>query len=82
MVHKDESVRLVVFAFDKDQELTDHTAGVPAILQVVSGSLEVSLDGDVSVIGPKSWVHMEAGLTHAVRALEPTVMALTLIKAG
>ena len=80
VLYKDEHVRLVVFAFDKGQELTDHTAGVPAIIQVVSGLLEISLNGEVVEIGPQAWVHMQAGLTHAVRAIEPSVMALTLLK--
>ncbi len=80
VVYKDEHVRLVVFAFDTGQELTDHTAGVPAIVQVVSGRLEISLNSEVAEIGPTSWVHMEAGLTHAVKALEPSVMVLTLLK--
>jgi quercetin dioxygenase-like cupin family protein len=80
VVYKDDNVRLVAFAFDTGQELTDHTAGVPAIVQVVSGELEISLEGAVSTIGPNSWVHMPAGLTHAVKALEPTVMVLTLLQ--
>ena len=80
VLYKDDHVRLVAFAFDTGQELTDHTAGVPAIVQVVSGELEISLAGVVSTVGPKSWVHMRAGLTHAVKALEPSVMVLTLLK--
>ena len=80
VLYKDDHVRLVAFAFDTGQELTDHTAGVPAIIQVVFGELEISLEGVVSTIGPKSWVHMQAGLTHAVKALEPTVMVLTLLR--
>ncbi|MDX2343291.1 MAG: cupin domain-containing protein [Acidimicrobiia bacterium] len=80
VLYKDDNVRLVAFAFDTGQELTDHTAGVPALIQVVSGRFELSLDGELSEIGPKSWVHMDAGLTHAVKALEPSVMVLTLLK--
>lgn len=81
VVYKDEHIRLVVFAFDTGQELTDHTAGVPVIVQVVSGVLEISSDGEVAEeIGPRSWVHLPAGLTHAVKALEPSVMILTLLK--
>lgn len=80
VLYKDDHVRLVVFAFDKGQELTDHTAGVPAIIQVVSGLIEISLDNESTEIGPTAWVHMEAGLTHAVKALEPSVMLLTLLR--
>ena len=71
VLHTDSTVRLVVFAFDEGQELTDHAAGVPAIVQVVSGKLAITLDGDVSELGPTSWVRMPAGLPHAVKALEP-----------
>ena len=80
VLYSDAGIRLVVFAFDEGQELTDHAAGVPAIVQVMSGRLEVTLDGVVSELGPRSWVRMPAGLSHAVRALEPSVMLLTLLK--
>ena len=80
VLYKDDQVRLVVFAFDKGQELTDHTAGVAAIVQVVSGRFELSLDGETTQVDQRSWVHMPAGLPHAVSALEPSVMVLTLLK--
>ena len=31
VLYADEHIRLVVFGFDRGQELTDHTAGVPGI---------------------------------------------------
>ncbi len=79
VMYRDDSVRVVVFAFDEGQELTDHTAAKPAIVQVVSGRILLDLDGDPVELDPGSWVRMDAGLTHAVRALEPTVMLLTLL---
>ena len=80
VLYKDDQVRMVAFAFDTGQELTDHTAGVAAIVQVVSGRFELSLDGDITEVDHRSWVHMPAHLPHAVRALEPSVMVLTLLK--
>ena len=82
VLHSDDRVRLVVFAFDTGQELTDHAAGVPAIVQVVSGRLEVDLEDDTVEIDSHSWIHMPARLPHAVRALEPSVMILSLLKGG
>ena len=79
VVYKDEAIRVVVFAFDESQELTDHTAAKPAIVQVLSGRIRLDLDGDSVELGPGTWVRMEAHLTHAVLALEPTVMVLTLL---
>ena len=79
VLYRDDLIRVVVFAFDEGQELTDHTAAKPAIVQVISGRIRLNLDGDPVELGPGSWVRMAAHLTHAVHALEPTVMLLTLL---
>ena len=73
-----DGLRVVLFAFDEGQEVTDHTASVPAVIQVVMGRLALTLGGDTVEIGADSWVHMDAHLPHAVVALEPSVLILTL----
>ena len=75
-----DGLRVVLFAFDEGQELTDHTASVPAVIQVVKGRLGLTLGDDTVEIVADSWVHMDADLTHAVVALEPSVLILTLQK--
>jgi quercetin dioxygenase-like cupin family protein len=82
VLYRDDQVRVVVFAFDEGQELTDHTAAVPALVQVVSGRIRLDLDGDPVELEPGSWVRMAANLTHAVLALEPSVMLLTLLRSA
>lgn len=82
VLYRDDQIRVVVFAFDERQELTDHTAAVPALVQVISGRIRLDLDGDPVELGPGSWVRMEANLTHAVLALEPSVMLLTLLRSA
>jgi len=82
VLYRDDQIRVVVFAFDQGQELTDHTAAVPALVQVVSGRIRLDLDGDPVDVEPGSWVRMEANLTHAVLALEPSVMLLTLVRSA
>jgi quercetin dioxygenase-like cupin family protein len=77
-----DGMRVVLFAFDTGQELTDHTAAVPAVVQVVSGRLGLTLGDDTIEMGPDSWVRMDAHLTHAVIAIEPSVMLLTMQKDG
>ncbi len=71
-------LRVVLFAFDTGEQLTDHSATVPAIVQVIKGRLEITLGDQTIEIDPGSWIHMDANLTHAVVALEPSVMILTL----
>lgn len=80
VLYKDENIRLVLFGFDTDQELTEHTAALPAILQVISGRAEIGL-GDQNVTAkPGTWIHMAAHQPHSVVALEPTVLLLTLVR--
>lgn len=79
VIYKDDQVRLVVFGFDTGQELSDHTARHTAIVHAVSGRLELSLDGDTVEVAPGSWVHMPPNLPHAVKALEPSVMVLSML---
>lgn len=80
VLYKDDRVRLVAFGFDTDQELTEHTAAVPALIQVVRGRFALTLGGDQVEIGPGAWVRMDPHLPHSLRALEPGVMLLTMLK--
>lgn len=79
VLYMDDSIRLVVFAFDADQELTEHTASRPALIQVVRGRLHLTLGTEAVTAVPNTWVRMPARLSHAVRALEPSIMLLTLL---
>jgi len=79
VLHNDQRVRLVLFAFDAGQELTEHTAGVPALLQVVSGRFRVGAGGDTFDMGPEAWLHLDAGEPHSLLALEPSRLLLTML---
>lgn len=78
-LHRDQEVRLVGFAFDRDQELTEHSSALAVTIQVARGRLAVTVGDDPELeMGPASWLHMPPRLSHSVRALEPTVMLLTM----
>ncbi len=79
VLHRDDKVRLVAFGFDAGQELTEHTAAVPVLLQVVSGRVEMSVGDDSFELAPRGWLRMDARLPHSVLALEPTVLLLTML---
>ncbi len=80
VLYKDDDIRLVLFGFDTDQELTEHTAALPAILQVISGRAEIGLGEQKVITEPGAWIHMPAHQSHSVLALEPTVLLLTLLR--
>ena len=80
VVYNDDQVRVVVFGFDTDQELTEHATPLAAIVQVISGRFQMNLGAESVEIGPGSWVRMEPSLPHTVLALEPSVMVLSMLK--
>ena len=79
-VYADEKVKAVVFGFGAGQELSEHTASMPAIIQVVQGEATLTLGDDTIEARPGTWVHMPAGLRHGVQARTPVVMLLLLLK--
>ena len=78
VVFNADGLRVVLFAFDTGEQLTDHSATVPAVGQVIKGRLEMTLGDQKMEIDRGSWVHMDAHLIHALVALEPSVVILTL----
>jgi quercetin dioxygenase-like cupin family protein len=80
VVHRDEDVNVTVFGFDAGQELTEHQAARAAVVQVISGRLRFTADGEEINAGPGFWLHMAPNTPHALVATEPTIMLLTLLR--
>ncbi len=78
----DDSVKAVVFGFAAGQELSEHTASMPAILHILKGEARLTLGGDSKEAAAGSWTHMPPQLPHSIVAKTPLVMLLLLIKAG
>ncbi|QEH32426.1 Cupin domain protein [Aquisphaera giovannonii] len=76
----DDRGKVVLFGFGAGQELSEHTAAMPATLQFLSGEATVGLGDDTVEARAGTFIHMPAGLRHSVRAKAPTVMVLTLFK--
>lgn len=80
-VTNDDHVKVTLFGFAAGQELSEHTASKPAILQVLSGEGTFGLGNEVIEVHAGSWAHMDANLPHTVTARTPLVLLLTMIKA-
>lgn len=72
-------VRVVLFGFDTGQELTEHTAAMPVLLQVLSGRLSITADGRTEELVPGGLMRLETRLPHAVLAHEPSRLVLTML---
>jgi len=78
-VLKGEGARLVVFSFDTGQELSEHTAAVPVLLQALDGSLDVSASGMSVTLAPGDVIHLPSKVAHSVVAKEPSRLLLTML---
>jgi quercetin dioxygenase-like cupin family protein len=73
---------VTVFAFDKDQKLSEHTAPFDALVHVVDGAAKIAIGGkDHDVSAPKV-IMMPANVPHAVSATERFKMVLTMIRSS
>lgn len=76
----DDRLKVVVFGFAQGEELSEHTASMPAILHFLQGEATVTLGDDRHEARPGTWVHMPTGMRHSIQAKTPVVMLLTLLK--
>jgi quercetin dioxygenase-like cupin family protein len=72
--------RIVLFGFSEGQELTEHTSTQNAVIQILSGECEFSLDGKLHTVKAGDFIYMPPNLPHAVRATTQFSMLLTLSK--
>jgi len=72
---------VTVFAFDAGQELSEHTAPFDALVYVLDGEAEVRINQDVHSVKTGELITMPANEPHALRAVQPFKMLLTMIKA-
>ncbi|HEX6470888.1 MAG TPA: cupin domain-containing protein [Streptosporangiaceae bacterium] len=78
-LYRDDRLRVIGFAFDAGQELTEHTSAVPVVIQVVRGRLALTFGEEQAEAVPGTWIHLPARLPHTVLAIEPTIMLLTML---
>jgi quercetin dioxygenase-like cupin family protein len=76
----DDDVKAVIFGFGPGQELSEHTAAMPAILHFVQGEATLTLGDETIQAQPGTWVHMPANLKHSVQTTSAVVMLLLLLK--
>ena len=77
---KKEKGTITIFAFDKEQGLSEHTAPFDALVQVLDGKADILLDGKSNVVSKGEMIIMPANVPHALKAIEKFKMMLVMIK--
>ncbi|NCO94189.1 MAG: cupin domain-containing protein [Armatimonadetes bacterium CG_4_10_14_3_um_filter_66_18] len=71
---------VTLFAFDKGQGLSEHTAPFDAMVCVLDGVVEITLGGEPVTVSQGEMIVMPANVPHALSAREPFKMMLVMIR--
>lgn len=77
---KKDSGTLTLFAFDKGQALSEHTAPFDALVQVLDGRVELTIGGKQIVAEAGQTVLMPASVPHALKAETAFKMLLIMLR--
>ena len=75
-----KSGNITLFAFDKDQGLSEHTAPFDAFVQVLQGTVKITISENEHQLSEGDIVVMPANEPHALKALQKFKMLLIMIK--
>ena len=77
---KKKTGTVTLFAFDKAQGLSEHTAPLDALAQVLDGVAEITIGGVPHRVGKDEMILMPANVPHALKAVERFKMMLVMIR--
>ena len=72
---------VTLFAFDKGEGLSEHTAPFDALVYIVDGEAEVIISGKPHAVKAGEFIIMPADEPHALRAVTRYKMLLVMIRA-
>ena len=72
---------VTLFAFDKDEGLSEHTTPYDALVYLLDGVAEIKIDGKPFLLKDGEFLVMPARKPHALRAVERFKMVLTMVHA-
>ena len=71
---------LTLFAFDEGEGLSEHSTPHDAVVQVLDGTVEIRIGGRPYLVKAGEGLLLPAGIPHALTAVTPFKMLLTMIR--
>ena len=78
---KGETGSVTVFAFDRGQELSEHTVPFDALVYVFDGEAEIRISRETHRVGTGEAIVMPSNQPHGVKAIQRFKMMLSMVKA-
>jgi quercetin dioxygenase-like cupin family protein len=77
---KKESGNITLFAFDKGESLSEHTAPYDAMVYLCDGEAEIKISGNIFNVKDGEIIIMPANEPHALKASSKFKMLLVMLK--
>ncbi len=77
---KKPSGNITLFSFDAGEGLSEHTTPHEALVQVLDGSVDITIADKVTSVSAGQSLILPANVPHALKATERFKMMLTMIK--
>lgn len=77
---KKQTGTVTVFAFDKGEGLSEHTAPFDAMVQIIDGTAEIFIDRKPHLLTAGQSIIMPANIPHSLHATQRFKMVLIMIK--
>ena len=77
---KSPAGNITLLSFDKGEGLSEHSAPFDALVQVLEGSANIVVNGQVFTVNAGESIVFPANAPHALTAIERFKMLLTMIK--
>lgn len=79
LVQRDD-LGMTLFSLDKDEEIQAHSSTGDALVQILSGTAEITIDNEKYTVQAGQCIVMPANVRHALYAVEAFQMLLTVVK--
>lgn len=77
---KKDTGTVTLFAFDKGQGLSEHTAPFDALVYIADGSVEIRISGNPNILKKGEMIIMPANKPHALKAISRFKMLLIMLR--
>ncbi len=71
---------ITLFAFDKDESLTEHTSPYEAVVYVIDGEMGITIGGNPYNVKAGEIIVMPPNVSHGLKATIKSKMLLSMIK--
>jgi quercetin dioxygenase-like cupin family protein len=76
--YKGKHMNAILFGFDAEQELSEHTSSKAVVLQIIEGEATITLGADVHKVSKGAWIQMPPHLKHSVYTDTPLKLLLLM----